>query len=55
MAITPKNNRHLYCNAMRVMRMNTPTELDPSTGLDDVPAALPTGAELTVAVTIPPF
>jgi len=24
-------------------------------GLDDVPAALPTGAVLTVAVTIPPF
>ena len=44
----------LGVNAMRVMRMNTPTELEPSTGLDDVPAALPTGAAWLVAVTIPP-
>jgi hypothetical protein len=37
------------------MRMKTPTELDPTTGRDDVPAAFPTGATWMVAVTIPPY
>jgi hypothetical protein len=36
------------------MRMKTPTELAPSTGRDDVPAAFPTGVVWLVAVTIPP-
>ncbi len=39
---------------MRVMRRYTPVDLDPSRGLDDVPAALPTGATSLVAVTSPP-
>lgn len=36
------------------MRMNTSIELVPSTGLDEVPAALPTGFAGIVAVWIPP-
>ena len=36
------------------MRRYTPADLDPSTGLDDVPAALPTGATWLVAVMNPP-
>ena len=39
---------------MRVIRRYTPADLDPSIGLDDVPAALPTGATWLVAVTNPP-
>ncbi|MBT4143242.1 MAG: hypothetical protein HN926_03050 [Chloroflexi bacterium] len=34
--------------------MKTPTELDPTTGRDDVPAAFPTGVTWLVAVTSPP-
>ncbi len=37
-----------------MIRRYTPVDFDPSTGLDDVPAALPTGAAWLVAVTIPP-
>jgi len=39
---------------MRVMRTYTPADLDPSTGLDDVPAALPAGATWLIAVMNPP-
>jgi hypothetical protein len=39
---------------MRVMRRYVPVGFDPSTGLDDVPAALPTGATWLIAVTVPP-
>jgi hypothetical protein len=36
------------------MRRYTPAGFDPSTGRDDVPAALPTGATWMVAVTNSP-
>jgi len=39
---------------MRVMRIKTPTELDPTTGRDEVPGAFSTGATWLLAVTIPP-
>ena len=36
------------------MRIKTPTELDPTTGRDEVPAAFPTGATWLLTVTIAP-